>query len=74
MGAWRILRERSSIGRRPNACAKKAVNEESLEIRQAMENVALQWELLAEGLEPSAKRSSRKKSPAGARLSFEVEK
>jgi hypothetical protein len=42
---------------------EKAVNEESLEIRRAMENVALQWELLAEGLEQSAKRSSPRETP-----------
>jgi hypothetical protein len=44
---------------------EKAVNEESLENRQAMENIALQWELLAEGLELAAKRSSSRKAPPG---------
>ena len=42
---------------------EKAVNMDSPEIRQALEDIANQYELLAEDLESTAKRSPPRKAP-----------
>jgi hypothetical protein len=42
---------------------EKAANMDSPEIRQALEDIANQYELLAEDLESAAKRSPPKKAP-----------
>jgi hypothetical protein len=46
-----------------NRLHEKAVNMDSPEIRQALEDIANQYELLAEGLESAAKRSLPRKAP-----------
>ncbi len=42
---------------------EKAMNMDSPEIRQALEDIANQYELVAKDLEPTAKRSPSRKAP-----------